>query len=454
MERTLILKTIEKIGEKVRICGWVNSRRDHGGIVFFDLRDRSGLLQVVCPKDMAENIKDETAVAIEGEVKARPEKMVNPEIKTGTVELKADKIEILGEAETLPFDLRELNLSLPKLLDFRPLSFKNEKIRAIFKIEEEVVDGFRQALKEMDFMEFEAPAIVPANAEGGAEIFSVRYYNHEAFLAQSPQLYKQILVNGFERVFTVCHVFRAEPSVTTRHLSEYISMDAEMGFIESWKDVMGACEAVVRRIFLNVGKNQADNLKILNVELPKVSEKIPQLKMREAQEIIFQRTGRDNRKEPDLEPEDEREICKWADEKYGSELIFITHYPVKKRPFYTFADPDDPEYTMSFDLLCRGSEIVTGGRRINKYQDLLKGMEKKGIGAKNLEFYLQAFQYGMPPEGGFALGSERVVKQILGLANIREAALFPRDMERIDLSLSNTPIKKEKNGEQQGSQKK
>jgi len=454
MQRILNLSAKNFIGQKITIAGWVDIKRDHGKLVFLDLRDRSGTMQVVAKKELTEKLNLEDAVEISGIVKLRPDKMVNSKLETGTIELQAEEIKILASSEILPFDLKKLNLSLPKLLDFRPLSFKNEKIRAIFRIEEEVISGFRQALKEMDFMEFEAPSIVPANAEGGAEVFSVKYYKHEAFLAQSPQLYKQILVNGFERVFTVCHTFRAEPSVTTRHLSECITLDVEMGFIETWKDVMDTCEKVIRRIFLNLEKNQEKNLKKLNAKLPKMSEKFPQIKMREAQEIIFQRTGRDNRKEPDLEPEDEKEICKWAEEKYGSEFIFITHYPVSKRPFYTFADPSDPEYTMSFDLLFRGLEIVSGGRRINNYEELLKSIERKRIGVKNLEFYLQAFKYGMPPEGGFAIGLERLVKQILGLANIREASLFPRDMERIDQRLSAQEEEPEINISDKGKNKK
>jgi len=248
----------------------------------------------------------------------------------------------------------------------------------------------------------------------------------------------------FERVFTVNRVFRAEPSVTTRHLSEYISLDTEMGFIDSWKNLMDVCESLMKNIFANIEKNCSKELGLYNAKIPKISSEIPKMKMKEAQEIIFQRTGRDNRKEIDLEPEDEKEICEYSKEKYGSELIFITHYPTKKRPFYTFPDPADPEYTLSFDLLCRGLEIVTGGQRINDYQMLLKNIKKWKLDIKNLKFYLQAFKYGMPPEGGFAIGAERVVKQILNLENVREASLFPRDMTRIDQRLSVLKTKKKK----------
>jgi len=445
MQRVLNIDTPKHLGEKVKVCGWVNSRRDHGKIAFLDLRDRSGILQVVCASDLAKEIKDEYVLEIEGEVKKRPANMINPKIETGEVELDGQNIKILAKAENLPFDIRDLRVSLPVLLDYRPLTLRNEKIRAIFKLQEGIICTFRDKLKDLGFTEFQAPTIVPSNAEGGAEVFHIDYYDYDAYLAQSPQLYKQIMLGGFERVFSVNHVFRAEPSVTTRHISEYISLDAEMCFIDSWEDLMDTCEILIRSMFASLKENYQKELKILQAVLPELGPKIPRLKMREAQEIIFQRTKRDNRKEPDLEPEDEKEICKFAKEKYGSELIFITHYPTKKRPFYTYADPDDPDYTLSFDLLCRGLEIVTGGRRINEYDKLIKNIKKWGNEPKNFSYYLQTFQYGMPPEGGFALGTERMVKQILNLENIREASLFPRDMERIDRRLSILQPKKKTN---------
>ncbi|MCX6760884.1 MAG: OB-fold nucleic acid binding domain-containing protein, partial [Candidatus Nealsonbacteria bacterium] len=241
MQRVINREILKNIGEKVKVCGWVNSRRDHGGIVFFDLRDRSGLLQVVCPTGLAEGIKDEYVLEIEGMVQKRPIKMVNPDLETGEAELKAEKIKILAKAESLPFDLRDLNVSLPTLLDYRPLTLRNKKIQAIFKIEEEIVSAFRKSLKDSGFSEFQSPFIVPVATEGGAELFQIDYYGRKAFLAQSPQLYKQIMVGIFERVFTVAKSFRAEPSITTRHLSEYVSLDVEMGFIESWEDLMDAC---------------------------------------------------------------------------------------------------------------------------------------------------------------------------------------------------------------------
>ena len=444
MQRVLNTEAPKYIGKKIKVSGWVNSRRDHGGIVFFDLRDRTGILQIVATPDLAKDTKQEYVLEIEGEVQRRPIKMINPELETGEVELKAQNIKILAKAGPLTLDLKELNVSLPVLLDYRPLTLRNKKINAIFKIEEGVVSGFRKSLRDLGFTEFQAPTIVASATEGGAELFHIDYFDKDAYLAQSPQLYKQILIPVFERVFCVTRAYRAEPSITTRHLTEYISLDAEMGFINSWEELMDVCESVIKNIFSDIEKNYRKELKLLNTEIPQISSKIPCLKMREAQEIIFKRTGTDHRKEMDLQPEDEREICQWAKEKHNSELIFITHYPTKKRPFYTQPDPDDPDYTLSFDLLCRGLEIVTGSQRINDYETLLKNIKKWKLEPKNFKFYLQAFKFGMPPEGGFCAGGERVVKQILGLENVREASLFPRDMIRIDQRLSKVPSRRKK----------
>lgn len=424
------------------VCGWVNSRRDHGGVVFLDLRDSTGILQIVCKPDLVKDVKEEYVLEIEGRVGERPIKMINPELETGKIELQAEGIKILSKAEPLPFDIKDLKATLPVILDYRPLTLRNPKIRAIFKIEEEIVNSFRNTLKNLGFFEFQAPTIVASATEGGAELFPIRYYKYNAYLAQSPQLYKQILVGVFEKVFTITKAYRAEPSITTRHISEYISLDAEMGFINSWEDLMDTCEIVIKNIFSGLQKNCQKELKIWKTVMPQLSGKIPRIKMRQAQEIIFQRTRRDNRKETDLGPEDEREICEFAKEKYGSELIFITHYPTKKRPFYTYPDPEDENYTLSFDLLCRGLEIVTGSQRIHEYEKLLKSIKKFGLNPKAFQFYLQTFKYGMPPEGGFCIGGERITKQILKLENVREASLFPRDMERIDQRLSLLQSKK------------
>ncbi len=444
MKRVFIAETVKHLDKKVRVCGWVNSRRDHGGIVFLDLRDMTGVIQVVCKPESIKDVKDEYVLAIEGTIGKRPPKMINKELVTGEIELKADKIELLAESDAVPFDLRDLKLKLPTLLDYRPLTLRGEKVKAIFKVTEQVINSFRKTMKELGFTEFQAPSIVPVATEGGAEVFHIDYFDYDAYLAQSPQLYKQIMVGVFERAFTIAHAYRAEPSVTTRHLTEYISLDAEMGFISSWEELLDTCQTIVYNIISDVSQECVQECKLFGVNLHKPNNPIPRLKMRDAQEIILEMTGRDNRKEADLEPDDEKEICKWAEEKHNSEFVFITHYPTSKRPFYTFPDPENPEYTLSFDLLYKGLEIVTGGQRINDYKQLQKNIVKWGNDIKNFTFYLQAFKYGMPPEGGFALGSERIVKQMLNLESIKEASIFPRDMTRIDQRLANLQPKRAK----------
>lgn len=435
--RTLASETTRKIGKKIKLAGWVAARRDHGKLVFIDLRDRSGVVQVV-GKEIFGKLAPEDVIEIEGEVVSRPADLVNPKIETGKVEVAAKKLKILSKAAELPFDMGapELTVSLPTLLDYRALTLRHPKIAAIFTIQEAIISSFRKTLKELDFTEIQVPTIVPTKTEGGAEIFTIDYYEHPAYLAQSPQLYKQILVGVFEKVFTLAHAYRAEPSETTRHLSEYISLDAELGFIESWKDLLEVIEKIFTDIVNDLKKTCGKELKLFSVELPKIAKPVPRIKLREAQEIIFARTKRDNRDEPDLTPEDEREICKYAAETKNSDLIFITHFPASKRPFYTFADPADPEYTLSFDLLGKGLEWVTGGQRINDYNQLVSNIKKLGENPDKFEAYLAAFKFGMPPEGGFAIGAERVTAGILNLENIREASLFPRDMTRVDLLLT------------------
>ena len=449
MERTLMTETIEKISEKVLLKGWVDTVRDHGKITFIDLRDRSGIVQ--CVGQNVPKVSVESVVEVKGTVAKRPEKLVNKNLETGEVEVQIEKLEVISKSSELPIDLgkSELDLELPTLLDYRSLTLRHPKIKAIFKVQEVIIDSFRRALKAKEFVEFQAPSIISSAPEGGAEIFEVKYFGHKAYLAQSPQLYKSLLVSVFERVFSVNKVFRAEPSVTTRHLTEVVSLDAEFGFIDSWIEIKDMAEYVVKFILKEVEKNCSHELEIFGATVPAVSDKIPYLKLREAQQIIYERTGRDVRQEKDPSPEDEREICRWSKEVHGSDLVFITHYPTKYRPFYTYPDPEDPEYNQGFDLIGRGTEWMTGGRRIHDYKTLVEHARKWGINPKNIGLYLQAYEYGMPPLGGFAFGAERITMHVLGLKNIREASLFPRDMERVDSlfsTMKNTNVDKQKTG--------
>ena len=434
--RTLISETPTLVGKEVTIKGWVNSIRSHGQITFADIRDRSGLVQVVGDKKLAD-VKDEYIVEITGLVKDRDPKYFNDKLVTGKVEIEVAKITVLAQAQDMPFDVHQpdLNVGLPVLLDYRTLSFRHPKVKAIFKVQEVIIDSFRRALKAKDFMEFQAPSIIPAVPEGGAEVFKVEYFGHQTFLSQSPQLYKSLLVSAFERVFSVNKIFRAEPSVTTRHLTEVVSLDAEMGLIDSWEEVRDMAEYTIKYILDEVAKNCQTELALFGATMPAVPQKIPFIKLRDAQQIIFERTGRDCRQEKDPSPDDEREICLWAKETHNSDLVFITHYPTKSRPFYTYPDDDNPEFNQGFDLIGRGVEWLTGGRRINDFQTIMAHVKEWGIDPNSIDLYLQAFRYGMPPLGGFAFGAERITMQILNLANIREASLFPRDMERVDKRL-------------------
>jgi len=448
MVRTLVQETSQKITKKVILKGWVSNRRDHGKIIFIDLRDRTGIVQLVC-NNKAGSLKPGYVVEIEGIVSKRPKKMVNPDLETGKLEIQVEEIKILARAEELPFDMGgpELKVELPTLLDYRSLTLRHPKVLAVFKIQEIILQTFRSFLKGKGFTEISVPTIVATATEGGSEVFPIEYFDKKAYLAQSPQFYKQIMVGIFERVFTAAHAYRAEPSVTTRHMTEYVGLDAEMGFIESWTEVVEMADSLVKEIFKQVEKHCQAELSLYKAVLPKTVDKTPRLKLRQALEIIYKRTGRDRRNEPDLDPEGEREICRWSQEEYGSELVFISHYPTKKRPMYTHPDPKDPEHTLSFDLIGRGVEWITGGQRINDYKKLVANIKKWGCNVKDFELpYLQAFKYGMPPEGGFCLGLERITQNILGLENIREATLFPRDMTRIDTRLvEKKDIKKAEN---------
>lgn len=438
MQRTLAKDTPELSGEKVILQGWVATKRDHGKITFIDLYDRTGIIQIIGTGDEIRELRPQDVVTIEGVVQNRPANTINGKLPTGKIEIKAEKVVVLSKAQELPFDLgmQTLDLELSTLLDYRSLTLRHPKVRAVFKVQEAIIDEFRESMKRQDFTEFQSPVIIPQGAEGGAEMFEIKYFDHKAFLAQSPQFYKQILVGVFERVFAVNKTLRAEPSVTTRHLTEVTTLDAELGFIENWEQIMDIAQDVIRDIFNRVEKDCQDELSLLGASIPKLGKKIPRIKLREAQEIIYKRTKRDSRKEPDLAPEDEREICKWSLETHDSDLIFITHYPTSKRPFYTMADPKDPQYTLSFDLLGRGVEWLTGSQRINDLKILTQKATERDVDLEKSELYMQAFKYGIPPEGGFSFGSERITMHILGLKNIREASLFPRDMERVDIRLS------------------
>ncbi|HUD02562.1 MAG TPA: aspartate--tRNA(Asn) ligase [Candidatus Paceibacterota bacterium] len=443
MERTLIKDLGGKVGQEVTISGWISVRRDQGKMVFFDFRDRSGFVQgVVLPAsgaiEVAKELRSEYVVKVGGKVNQRPEKNRNDKVQNGDIELEVLSIEILAKAEPLPFDmsLDGYNLDLTTELDHRALTLRHPRLQAIFKIQATIIDSFREFMKSQDFFEFQAPAIVPATAEGGAEVFKVEYFDKKAYLSQSPQLYKQIVMTAFERVFSVNKVFRAEPSATTRHITEFVSLDAEMAFIDSWRDVKDMSEETVRYILGVVQQKHGKELELLGATLPVMLEKTPTLSLTEAQEKIEAKTGRKVVGEKDLSSQDEQDICDILKEETGSDFVYVYGYPTRQKPFYVYPNPEHPEFNEGVDLLCRGREWLSGGRRINDYAQLMKHVEEWGMEPKKIEMFLEAFRYGAPPEGGFAFGAERMTMQMLGLKNIREASMFPRDMNRIDQTLN------------------
>lgn len=441
--RTLIGELSGKVGTEVTIKGWVDVSRDQGKMAFFDFRDRTGKVQgVVFGKpevlEVAKKLKSEWVVEIQGKVNARPEKMVNANEANGAIELEITAIHVLASADTLPFELgTEVNLDT--LLDNRPLTLRSPRERAIFKVQHHILKAFREFLTTEGFTEFRAPAVTGGDAEGGANVFKFDYFGGKtAYLATSPQLYKQMLVGVFERVFTVANVYRAEKHSTTRHLNEYTSLDLEMGFIDGPEDVMKLETRLLRYVADALRTHCKDEFTLLGATLPLIPEgdMFPSMSLTDAQALISKETGVDCTNEPDLEPEHERWLSDYAAKNLGSDFIFITGYPRTKRPFYAMDDPEKPDRTKCYDLLFRGLELISGNQREHRYDVLVEKMKWKGLDPEKFSFYLQAFKYGMPPHGGLGMGLERLTARFLGLANVKEATLFPRDINRIDTLLS------------------
>lgn len=441
MERILIGELGKHTGQQVSISGWVSVRRDQGKMVFFDFRDRSGIVQgVVLPSsaaiEPAKEVTVESAVSIVGTVNKRPEKNVSAGKQNGDIELLVEELAILNRSQTLPFDLAaELNLDTE--LDNRPLMLHTERERDIFAMQATIVQAYRNALVSREFTEFQAPALVGGDAEGGAAAFKVQYYHDQtAFLATSPQFYKELMVNAFERSFTIAKIFRGEKHATPRHLSELTQMDFEMGFIKDFRDVTRMLEEVVRDVVAAVGEKHAAVFERFNTSLPLAPDPFPMLTLTEAQEIIRKEFGREVEDISDMSPEDERQICEWAKREKQSDFIFITGYPTKKRAFYTYEEPGKAPFSTGFDLLFRGLEINSGSQRMHDYDAMIARMQERGLDPAKFGFYLQGHKYGIPPHGGCSTGLERITMKMLDLQNIREATAFPRDMNRIDNRLA------------------
>ncbi len=427
MERKMINELSCFIDKKVEIKGWIHRIRKLKSISFIILRDRTGLVQCVVDNEQINfsEIKLESVVGVLGTVKENKNNLK-------PFEILIEKIDILGRCiEELPIEVNreDLNVNLDTMLNNRMLSLRHEKINSIFKIQNIIIQGFREFLNNENFTEISTPKLVEEGAEGGTEVFKVQYFEKQAYLAQSPQFYKQMMVGaGFERVYEIGHVYRAEEHNTNRHLNEYISMDLEMGFIEDEEELMNLEENLLRFILNKVYNEGKTHLELLNIKPIIIGEKIPRIKFNKALDILrkeYNKTDLDG----DIDPEGEKLIGMYAKENFGSDFVFLTHYPKKKRPMYTM--PCEEEYTHSFDLLFRGIEITTGGQRIHDYNMLLKNIQYKGLNPKNYESYTSNFKYGIPPHGGLAIGLERITAKILGLDNVREASLIPRDRTRL-----------------------
>jgi nondiscriminating aspartyl-tRNA synthetase len=430
MERVLANELPEHVGARVTVMGWLHNLRRLGRVNFLILRDRTGLLQAVLGAEQLEALEGlqmESVLELTGLVVEAPAVALGVELND--VELKV----ITPVTAVLPFELNKPHIiaSLPVFLDHAVVGQRHLRQRAILRIAAGIVAGFRKTLDTQGFTEIFSPKIVASATESGANVFQLDYFGQPAFLAQSPQFYKQIMVGVFERVFEVTPVFRAEPHSTSRHVNEYVSLDVEFGFIKDHFSVMELLTDVLRGILAHLRQRYADELELLDVELPTIGESIPWIYYPDAQELIYQREGIDVRGEPDLAPEHERALGKWAKEEYGSDFVFVPGYPMAKRPFYTHPDPNDPTFSNAFDLLFRGMELVTGGQRLHNYEDYIAAASKAGYPLAPYETYFECFKYGMPPHGGFAIGLERFVTQLLGAENIKWVTLFPRDLTRL-----------------------
>ena len=411
--------------------GAVHTIRHMGEVAFVILRKSQGLVQCVYEAGVTDfdirELKEESAVEVRGTLRAE-------ERAPYGFEIRLKEIQVLSQpAEPLPLAVSKwkLNTSLETKLSLRPISLRNVRERAKFKIQEGIVRGFRDYLAGQGFTEIRTPKIVARGAEGGSNVFKLEYFNKKAELGQSPQFYKQAMVGVYDRVFEAAPVFRAEKHNTTRHLNEYTSLDFEMGYIDSFRDVMDMETGMLQHVMRLLEQEYKQELDMLGVTLPEVG-RIPAVRFDQAKELVSRRYDRRIRNPYDLEPEEELLIGRYFREEYGSDFVFVTHYPSKKRPFYAMDDPADPKFTLSFDLLFRGLEVTTGGQRIHDYKEITAKMEKRGMNPEDIASYLMIFKYGMPPHGGLGIGLERLTMRLLDEQNVREAALFPRDVNRLE----------------------
>ena len=418
------------IGKTVQIHGSIYKIRKMSDFAFVLLRTKREIVQCVYSKEMSrfplEELKEESCVIVTAYVQKEYRS------KKG-YDLQIQNIEVLSKPEDpspIVINNKYVEASIEKLLDFRPITLRNEKERAIFKIQEGIVDGIREFLKRERFTEIRTPKIVYSGAEGGANIFHLDYFGKDAYLAQSPQFYKQMMVGVYERVFEIAPVYRAEKHDTSRHLNEYISVDFEMGYIDSFEEIMQTETMMLRHCVQYLEQNYETEINLLKIKLPVINE-IPVVKFIEAKELVAKEYHRKIDNYDDFEPEEEKLLCRWIKKETGSDFVFVTCYPSKKRPFYAMESKENKEETLSFDLLFRGLEITTGGQRIHSYQEQIEKMKRREMNIEQFESYLMMHRYGMPPHGGLGLGLERFTSRLLEQENVRLSTLFPRDINRL-----------------------
>ncbi|MFZ5354810.1 MAG: aspartate--tRNA(Asn) ligase [Bacillota bacterium] len=427
MKRTMINELNRNIGQHVKLQGWLHRIRELGKIAFLILRDRTGMVQCIAETAVVsvKGLKLESVIEIIGEVKPNEKTVLS-------LEVSVTEIKVISAVEyDLPIEINknELEASLDTILNNRVLSLRNPKVNAVFKLQAVLSQAFADYLKNNGFTQVYTSKIVSEGTEGGTEVFEIKYFDSKAYLAQSPQFYKQMLVGaGYERVFEIGHVYRAESHDTNRHLNEYVSLDVEMGFIEDEYDLIRLETALLKYMLKQLKEECNGELELLQILLPDIKDEIPCIPLPEALHILKKVYGKMDLTS-DIDPEGERLISSYAYEKHGSEFVFLTHYPRAKRPMYTM--PAENELTHSFDLIFRGLEITTGGQRIHSYEQLKSSISQRGLNPDCYTGYLDVFKYGMPPHGGFAIGLERLTAQLLGFKNVREATLFPRDRNRI-----------------------
>jgi nondiscriminating aspartyl-tRNA synthetase len=408
-------------GEEVRLQGWVHRRRELATVTFLVVRDRTGLAQVVLPAG-TDLPPEETPVEVVGRATANAQ-------APGGVEVTEATVTALGEpAETPAVELWRptLDTGLPTLLDHAATTWRHPLQRAKWELAAASLRGFRDTLDAQGFTEVQSPKLVEQATESGANVFEVDYFGRPAYLAQSPQFYKQQLVGVFERVYEVGPVFRAEPHDTVGHLAEYVSLDVELGFVEDHHEVMDCLRDVVAGMADGVREYAAPAAERLGIALPEVPEKIPTLHFRDALEIAGAPAD-----EPDLSPAHERALGEWAQSEHGSDFVLVEGYPTAHRAFYSHPDPADPRWSRSFDLIFKGIELVSGAQRLHRYADYVRALEERGYPYAPYATYVEAFRRGIPPHGGFAIGLERWVGRLVEAANIREVTLFPRDLHRL-----------------------